>query len=160
MARALALDSSVVVKWFKKGEEFEEEALRLRRDVLSSTVSVSASELVPLEVCRALVKVGYPTGKVAEAYATLSEMGEFGFLKSVPTVVLRDEAKQLIVELNLCVADALSLATAVVNSSDLVTEDRHLLKGEVQEVMARKGLKVLRLNEAYREASGRKDSGG
>jgi len=85
MAGSLALDSSIVVKWFKKGEEFEEEALRLRRLVLSSNVSVSTSELISLEVCRALAKVGYSREKVGEAYATLGEMSELGFLSSIPS---------------------------------------------------------------------------
>jgi hypothetical protein len=35
MFRCLGLGSSVVVKWFRKGEEFEEEPLRLRREMLS-----------------------------------------------------------------------------------------------------------------------------
>lgn|GEM_PF-616288 len=158
--RTLALDSSVVVKWFKKGEAFEAEALRLRQDVLSSAVSAFASELMHLEVCRALVKVGYRPERVEEAYATLSEMAELGFLTLVSTGVLRTEAKDLIVELNLYVADALSLSAALVNSSDLLTEDKHLLKEEVKDLMKRKGLKIIRLDEAYGEASGRKASRG
>jgi predicted nucleic acid-binding protein len=159
MARIVVLDSSVVVKGFKKGEEFEGEALKLRHAVLSSTLTALASELIPLEVCRALVKVGYASEKVVEAYAALNEMDELGFLKSVSTSVVRHEAKDLIVKLNLYVADALSLATAVVNSSDLLTEDRHLLKEEVKKVMEKKGLKIIRLKEAYGGASGRKDHG-
>ena len=149
MARAILLDSSVVVKWFKEGEEYEGEALRLRHDVLSPTSSTSASELMPLEVCRALIKVGYPSEKVEEAYATLAEMVEDGFLKLIPTTGLIEETKELIVELNLYVADALSLAAATASSSDLLTEDRHLLKKEVKETMERKGLKLLRLKDAY-----------
>jgi hypothetical protein len=47
MERCLALGSSVVVKWFRKGEEFEKEALRLRHEALSSTVAVWVSERVP-----------------------------------------------------------------------------------------------------------------
>jgi predicted nucleic acid-binding protein len=149
MARAILLDSSVVVKWFKKGEEYEEEALRLRHDVLSPTSSMSASELMPLEVSRALIKAGYSSKKVVEAYATLAEMVEHGFLKLIPTAGLMDEAKESIVKLNLCVADALILAAAVADSSDLLTEDRHLLKKGVKETMERKGLKLLRLEDAY-----------
>jgi hypothetical protein len=34
MDRGLALDSSVM-KWFRKGGELEEEAMRLRREMLS-----------------------------------------------------------------------------------------------------------------------------
>ncbi len=150
MVRAYVLDSSVVVKWFKKGEDSEEEALMLRDDVLTPTSNVSASELMPLEVCRALVKVGYSSEKVGEAYTTLAEMAELGFLKLIPTADLMDEAKESIVKLNLYVADALSLAAAVATSSDLLTEDRHLLKKEIKETMERKELKILRLKEAYR----------
>jgi predicted nucleic acid-binding protein len=150
MVRTYVLDSSVVVKWFKKGEDSEEEALMLRHDVLTPTSNMSASELMPLEVCRALVKVGYSPEKIDEAYTTLAEMAELGFLKLIPTAELIDEAKESIVKLNLHVADALSLAAAVVTSSDLLTEDRHLLKKEVKEIIERKELKILRLKEAYR----------
>lgn len=136
-----------MVKWFKKGEEFEEEALGFRGEVLSSTIVTFSSELLPLEVCRALVKVGYPSEKVEEAYATLDEMAELGFLEFTSTAVLMKMAKDLIVRLNLHVADALSLATAIVKSSDLLTEDRHLLRKEVKKMMERRKLKVIRLGE-------------
>ena len=150
MAETLVIDASVLVKWFKKEEAFEEEALKLRRDVLSSKVAVMVSELTFLEVCRALVKVGYPPEKVEEAYATLREMSELGFLKPVPVSTLIDKAKDLILEVNLYVADALTLAAALTTSSDLLTEDRHLTKPEVKENMRKEGLKVVSLKEMYR----------
>jgi len=149
MSRTLVVDASVAVKWFKKGEDFEEEALSLKDDVLSSMVAGLAPELMQLEVCRALLKAGYSSEKIRETHATLSEMDELGFLKSVPTSALKSEAKDLMVDLNLYVCDALSLATAVVSSSDLLTEDRHLLKTEVREAMNRLGLRTLRLKDAY-----------
>jgi len=34
LAIKIAVDSSVIVKWFKKGEEFEREALVLKDEVL------------------------------------------------------------------------------------------------------------------------------
>lgn len=146
---SLVVDSSVLVKWFKKGEEFEDEALKLRQGSLSSTVSATVSELLPLEVCRALVKAGYPRQKVDESYATVSEMIKFGFLKVAPLTAVRDEAKGLIFGLNLYVADAISLATALVNSADLLTEDRHLLKQKVKELVKGRGLRILRLRDIY-----------
>ncbi len=145
----LVIDSSVVAKWFKSGEEFEKEGLRLRDDLLSSSVTALASELMQLEVCRALVKARYPTEKVEETYAALNEMHDLGFIKSVPIEKLDDEAKDLVIRLNLYVADSLVLAAAVVTSSDLLTEDRHLLKEEVKKMMRGKGLEVVRLRELY-----------
>ena len=147
--RTVAVDSSIVVKWFKKGEDFESEALRLRDDVLSSTVVALASELIHLEVCRALVKVGYPYGKVDEAYSTLNEITDLGFMRSVSTATVKDKAKDFVRNFNLYVSDALSLATAVVSSSDLLTEDRHLLKEEIKNMMRKNGLRVVGLKEEY-----------
>jgi len=72
----------VIVKWFKKGEEFEEEALRLKDDVLSTTINLTICELTPLEVCRALIKAGYSLEKVNESYRILIEMIELSFSKN------------------------------------------------------------------------------
>ena len=71
-------DSSVIVKWFKKGEEFEKEALKLRDDVLSGVIGLIMSEWVYLEVIRALVKAGFQEAKVVEAYSTLRGYGRSG----------------------------------------------------------------------------------
>lgn len=138
-----------MVKWFKKGEQFEKEALQLRGDVLSSAIDALVPELMHLEVCRALVKVRYPYDKVEEAYVTLTEMTEPGFLRSVSTTVLKEKAKDLIMRQNLYVADALSLATAIVNYSNYLTEDKHLLKQKVNDIMKEQGLKIIRLSELY-----------
>lgn len=143
--RSVVLDASVVVKWFKKGEEFEEEALGLRKAVLASEMRFLVLELLPLEVCRGLLKVGYPLEKVDESYATLKELLEFGFLVPVSTSALCDEAAGLMKRLNLYVADALVLAAAVQNTADLYTEDRHLLRAEVEAAMGEEGLAVHRL---------------
>lgn len=150
MTDSLAIDSSVIVKWFKKGEESEAEALRLRQEILSTTTMALTSELVPLEVCRALTKVGYERKKVDEVYKALNEMYDLGFLETIPTVSLKDEAKDLIVCLSLYVADAISLASAIESSSNLLTEDKHLLKQGVQKRMEKRGLKVTNLKDFYR----------
>jgi len=147
--RKLALDSSVVVKWFKKGEEFELEALKLREEVLSSAVNVYACELMHLEVCRGLLKAGYPEQKIDEAYKALREMSDFGFIKLVPVTTLKDKAKELLVKLNLYVANAISLAVAFTHNLDLVTEDKHLMKREVKDSLEKEGLKTIRLEELY-----------
>ena len=54
------LDASIVVKWFKKGEELEQEALSLRDKILGSKIYTITSEWLLLEVVRALIKVNYP----------------------------------------------------------------------------------------------------
>jgi predicted nucleic acid-binding protein len=49
-----------LVKWFKKGEEFDEEATRLREEVLNGSITLTVSERTLLEVARALMKVDFP----------------------------------------------------------------------------------------------------
>jgi len=93
MRNIFAVDSSVIVKWFKKGEEHEAEALRLQHAILSLNLTPLTSELASLEVTRALLKVGYETRKVEEAYKTLSEMYSLGFLTTTPLSTLKDAAK-------------------------------------------------------------------
>jgi len=147
--KSYAIDSSVAVKWFKGGEPLEREALRLRGEVLSSAVKACACELMPLEVCRGLLKAGYPRKKVDETYQILREMSDFGFLKLVPVGELRDRAEELIASLNLYVADAASLAAAFSSHVDMVTEDRHLLKQDVRAALEGEGLRTIRLGELY-----------
>jgi predicted nucleic acid-binding protein len=58
--KSFTVDSSVLVKWFKKGEEFDEEATRLREEVLNGSITLTVSEWTLLEVARALMKVDFP----------------------------------------------------------------------------------------------------
>ncbi len=78
-------------------------------------------------MCRALAKMGYGRERVLEAYAALHEMDMLGFLTFRPTTLMKDEARDLMVDLNLPVSDALSLATRVNHASGLMTEEEHLL---------------------------------
>lgn len=149
MGLRITLDSSVIVKWFKKGEEFEEEALKLRDDVLSGVVSPIISEWVYLEVIRALIKTGFPRVKVNEAYDTLRDMAEFGFIEVISVTSLLDKAKELMIELNLYASDAVNLSSALMSSTDILSEDKHLLRRPVRDFMRKAGLKVLRLTDIY-----------
>ncbi|MEM2841651.1 MAG: type II toxin-antitoxin system VapC family toxin [Candidatus Bathyarchaeia archaeon] len=149
MSLRVCVDSSVIVKWFKKGEEHEGEALRLRDEALSSKTCPIICEWVYLEVVRALVKAGYPKGKIVEAYKILREMAELGFIKTVPVQDLLERAKELEIELNLYASDAVNLATAIINSENILTEDKHLLQDDVRSYAEKLGLKIIRLKETY-----------
>jgi predicted nucleic acid-binding protein len=147
--KTIGVDSSVIVKWFKMGEDKEELALKLRSDVFSGRMVVMSPELMPLEVCRALVKVGYPPGKVAEAYSTLEDMDRLGFLEIVPVTGNIRMAVDLLQVMNLYVVDAINLAASISSSVDLVTEDRHLKRKRVREHAEKHGVRILGLEELY-----------
>ena len=149
MNSAVAVDSSVVVKWFKKGEDKEIEALKLRDDILAGRMAPLISEWVYLEVVRALVKAGYSKSKIARAYETLREMTDLGFIRVVPISGLLDKAKDLEVELRLYAADAVNLSVSVLNSVNMLTEDKHLLQKSASNFMEKLGLKMMKLDEFY-----------
>lgn len=149
MSLKICIDSSIIVKWFKKGEEHEREALKLRDETLSSTVNPIICEWAYLEVVRALVKAGYTKAKIIQAYKILKEMAELGFINTVPVHNLLEKAKDLEMELNLYASDAVNLATAVLNKKNMLTEDKHLLQENVRNYMEKLGLKVTRLKEFY-----------
>jgi predicted nucleic acid-binding protein len=144
-----ALDASVVIKWFKKGEEHESEALRLRDSILSSKISALTSEWLLLEVVRALVKVNYPDEKIEEAFATLKEITSLGFIESVAVGKVLEKAKEMEVRLSLFASDSIYLATALSYNAVLVTEDRHLLKKEVSDYAKDAGIKIMSLKEIF-----------
>lgn len=148
MGEALALDASVVVKWFKRGEEREAEAMSLRDGVLGSRVSAVTSEWLFLETVRALVKVGYPHDKIKEVYSTLRELTSLGFIEAVPVGAALDKAVEIEAALSLYASDSVYLATAIIRGAKLVTEDRHLLRDDVVDYAKREGIEILSLAEA------------
>jgi len=145
LAESLALDSSVAVKWFKKGEKGEQQSLRIRDDVFTAKVHAIAPEWLFLEVVRALVKIQYPRQKVEEAYSMLREAASLGLIEVVPTNMLLDEAKEAEIELGLFASDAIYLAAAIVQHANLLTSDRHLLNRHVLEYAKEQGIRILPL---------------
>ena len=150
MTLRIAVDSSVIVKWFKKGEEFEEEALKFRDDVFSGSINAVISEWGYLEVVRGLVKIGLQENMIDRAYDTLKEAAYLGFIEVIPVSNLLDEAKKLEMRLRLYASDAVNLATALKNSINMLSEDRHLHRKSVGDYLVKRGLRVFRLKDLYK----------
>jgi len=144
---ALALDASVIAKWFRKGEEHEREALSLRDKILASQVQAVTSEWLLLEVVRALVEANYPKEKVEEAYFTLKEITSLGFIEAIPVGKTLDEAKDIEITLSLFASDAVYLATAIISHATLITEGKHMLNRNVKSYAQREGIKIISLKE-------------
>ncbi len=149
MTVRVAVDSSVIVKWFKKGEEFEGEALTLRDNVLSGSIVLVMSEWVFLEVVRGLAKAGFTKDKVVQVHNVLREMANLGFIEVMSVHSLLEKAKELIVVLNLYASDAVNLASALMKRVNMVSEDKHLLRESVKNYVGKFGIKILRLKELY-----------
>lgn len=141
------LDASIVVKWFKKGEELEQEALSLRDKILRSKIYTITSEWLLLEVVRALIKVNYPRNKIEEAYSMLKEITSLGFIEAIPVRKALDKAKDVEIDLSLFASDAIYLATAIINHATLISEDKHLLNKNVMNYAQKEGVKIISLRE-------------
>jgi len=62
------IDTSVVVKWFKEGEEYQDEALRLRDRIINFETKFVMIQYGLLELVRALVKAKFPRDNIEEVF--------------------------------------------------------------------------------------------
>jgi Arc/MetJ-type ribon-helix-helix transcriptional regulator/predicted nucleic acid-binding protein len=114
-------------------------------DVFTGKLQAIAPESLLLEVVRALVKIDYPRHKVEETYSTLRETASLGLIEVMPTKMLLDSAKEAEIELGLFASDAIYLATAIIQHTNLLTSDRHLLSKHVLEYAKEQGVEILSL---------------
>lgn len=147
LPETITIDASIVVKWFKKGETHEQEALSVREEIFTTKVHAIAPEWLYLEVIRALVKIGYPKNKIEEAYASLREAASLDLIEVVPMNRFLDKAREAEIELKLFASDSTYLATAIVEKADLLTEDKHLLNRRVLTYAEKEGIHILALDE-------------
>ena len=145
----VSTDSSVLVKWFKKGEEKEELAIRLKDDVLDEKIILLCNEWVQLEIIRALTKANYSQNKIKETKEFLKDIELLGLIRFVKVSEVKDLALEIIYSLNLYAADAVVLATAIVNNVNLITEDSHLLKKRVMKYAKEHGVEIFTLDSYY-----------
>jgi len=144
----MAVDASIVVKWYKKGEEHEQQALRIREEILTAKLHAIAPEWIFLELVRALVKIDFPKEKIEQAYESLREAASLGLMDIVPMSRSLDKAKEIEIQLKLFASDAAYLATAITHRTDLITEDRHLLNKRVLNYAKEEGIRILALERS------------
>jgi len=145
----VSTDSSVLVKWFKKGEEKEELAIRLKDDVLDEKIILLCNEWVQLEIIRALTKANYSQNKIKETKEFLKDIELLGLIRFVKVSEVKDLALEIIYSLNLYAADAVVLATAILNNVNLITEDSHLLKKRDMKYAKEHGVEIFTLDSYY-----------
>mgnify|MGYP001138955208 CR=1 FL=1 len=139
-----------MVKWFKPGERFEMEALRLRDRSLVGELILIAPEWVLLEVTRGLAKAGYKEKASLEAWSSLTDMARVGVLSLLRVSELLQEARDAVIKIRLYASDAVALASAIRSQTPLVTDDRHLLNESVKKYALARSTEILRLSEALK----------
>jgi len=145
---SITVDTSALVKWFKV-EKDREWALQLRSWAEEGKITLVFSVLLLSECARGLKKAGWENEEIREALDMLDTMVNlFGIdLISVDKLVAKT-AQTLVIEHGIYSADAIHAATAILTSSRyFVSADEHHVKKGLQDLMERKGVKVLKLTE-------------
>ena len=142
------IDASISVKWFKKNEAYEKEALYLLERIKSFDIMCNANEWIILETVRGLVKAKYPEEEIDKAYDSLMELMNTRAIRRIRVSEILPLAKSIEKDLKLYAADAVHLATAIGTGSRVLwTEDKHLHKKKVKEFTRNRGLEILRLEK-------------
>lgn len=142
------LDASVVVKWFKEGENFRNEALEILSAAIEGETTCTASEWLTLEVIRALNKAGSSKKDINKTCNTLTEFYECKAIHKIPVTPVIEKAQNLMIELNLQAADAIHLATAIqTKSTTFWTEDEHFHKKTIRDYAKKHKLEIKKLRD-------------
>jgi predicted nucleic acid-binding protein len=142
------LDTSVIVKWFREGEEYREQSLELRTRIIDYESESFHSFYGPMELVRALVKNKYPKNKIEDSFQSIMDLYKIDALKGVGIEEVLYRAKDIAIRLNLYAGDALHLASAVHHGCNIFwSEDRHHLKSSTRNYMDRYNIKIKSLSQ-------------
>ena len=130
------IDTSIIVKWFKEGEEHRDQSLELRERVMDLETEFVMSYYGVMELVRALVKSKYPKMEIEDSFQSIMDLYDIDALKSVGIKEVLNQAKDIAIELNLYASDALHLASAIHQGCNVFwSEDRHHLKDKTRKYM-------------------------
>ena len=137
------IDTSVVVKWFREGEDHRNESLKLRERIINFDCEFIMSFYGVMELVRALVKNKYPKDKIEDSFQSMMDLYKIDALKSVGIEEVLYLAKDIAVELNLYAGDALHLASAIQYGCKIFwSEDKHHLKASTIKFMERYNIEI------------------
>jgi len=121
------IDASVMARWFLVGEEFEEQALKIRNDYAGGLIELYAPDLIIYEVLNSIWKAVVRKLMDRDDAMKCIEV----LFKLLPEICRLDEhdmgrALSIAVREKLTVYDALYVVVAMKTNSSLVTADREL----------------------------------
>ena len=114
------LDASIIVKWFKEGEEYRDEALKLQDRVINFDTEFVMSYYGLLEVVRSLVKANFPRDKIEDSFQSIRDLYDIGALKPVGIDKVLYLSKDIEIGINLYASDALHVATAIYHGCNIL----------------------------------------
>ena len=142
------IDTSVIVKWFKKDEDHRIEALALRDRIINLDSEFVMSYYGLFELIRALVKHDYSKEAIEDAFQSINDLYEIDGLTNVRMEEVLFLVKEIQIELKLYASDALHLASAINRGCKIFwSEDHHHLKDKTKEYMDKFGIEIRSLKD-------------
>ena len=142
------LDTSIVVKWFKEGEENRDQSLKLRERVMDLESEFVMSYYGVMELVRALVKNRYPRNEIEESFQSVMDLYEIDAIRSAGIEEVLHQTKDIAIELNLYASDALHLASAIHQGCHVFwSEDKHHLKDTTRKFMKHYNIEIKSLSQ-------------
>ena len=142
------LDTSIIVKWFKEGESYEDEAESIRQNIISFEKEFIINEWVLLEIVRALVKSGYTKKRIDNAIEYMNGLVNTGAIRMISVGEVKDLAQTYEIDYKLYASDAIHLATAIHTSSNVFwAADRHFKKTKIVEMALKYRVEIKDLSE-------------
>ena len=124
MDRSLVLDTSVVIKWFRQGEVWADQALALRQAYLDGQVTIAVPSLLAYELANVLhYKADLTATQVQDAVTSLFDMGWEWIL---PSAAVMRRAVEIARGHGTTVYDAAFAALAEASTATLITADERL----------------------------------
>lgn len=122
----VVLDSSVIIKWFRRNEVLQEQALELRQIYLDGRISIHVPELLIYEIANVLRhKSDMDRSKVQQALQSLFDM-QIGIEHINPEMMER--VINIAYSNNITVYDAIFVTLAEHLEADFITVDERLLQ--------------------------------
>ena len=126
ISSAVVVDSSVVIKWFRRYEELREQALKLRQAYLDGQLFIHVPALLIYEVANVLrYKADMSKSKVQQALQSLFDMG-IGIEYINPKAV--EKAVEIAYSYDVTIYDATFVALAWQLDISFITADQKLAR--------------------------------
>lgn len=142
------VDASVIAKWYKEKEEFEDEALKLLDDIVGFEVTGVTSSLTMLELIRALQKINIEEKLIKESLTTLNSLFKTCLVKTNISDECINLSKNLMLSLRLHASDSIHLSSAVLEGCEtiLTADSEHMLRQNVVKIFSKNyGIDILHI---------------
>ncbi len=142
------LDTSIIVKWFKKGECGSEKALLILDSMAKEKRPFFLHRYGLLELVRTLKRSKFPDSKTRSAAFDISHFYRTGLLISCDDETVYRTATKIQIDLGLHAPDALHISSAINwKCNRILSDDKHFFNDTTKQYLHPLSIEVLTLDD-------------